>query len=92
LCWQEIKKHTEPNHPDFQDLEEALQKINMVVTVVNEATRHAEMVHKMLTLQSKLSDVRHAPAAHSRATAGCRPLLLGRSLCMFLPLSLCVCV
>ena len=62
---QEIKKQTEPNHPDFHDLEEALQKINMVVTVVNEATRHAEMVHKMLQIQSRLSEVRPpGPGAH----------------------------
>ena len=68
---QEIKKQTEPNHPDFHDLEEALQKINMVVTVVNEATRHAEMVHKMLQLQSRLSDVRRRHQA--RRTSGvCR--------------------
>ena len=67
---QEIKKHTEASHADFPDLEEALQKINMVVTVVNEATRHAEMVHKMLQLQSKFSEVPVAQPATCRSAGG----------------------
>jgi len=54
--FQEIIKQTEPTHADYHDLQEALERINMVVTVVNEATRNAEMVDKMLQIQSKLSE------------------------------------
>lgn len=50
-------KNTEPTHPDFQNLEKALLKIETVVTIVNEGARQAEAAQKMLELQGRFTTV-----------------------------------
>ncbi|KCV71332.1 hypothetical protein H696_02277 [Fonticula alba] len=55
LLIREIIRHTPADHPDHPNLERAFQKIETVVTIVNEATRQAEGVHKMLYLRSRIN-------------------------------------
>ncbi|TPX67259.1 hypothetical protein SpCBS45565_g03905 [Spizellomyces sp. 'palustris'] len=55
LLIREVMKNTEPSHPDFQNLEKALLKIQTVVTIVNEGARQAEAVQKMLELQGRFT-------------------------------------
>jgi len=50
-------KHTDPSHPDCNGLAEALVQIETVVTIVNEAARQTEGVHKMLALQNRFTAV-----------------------------------
>ena len=58
LLIREIQKFTDASHPDHAALEEAFRKIETVVTIVNEATRYAESVRKMLSMQRRLNEVR----------------------------------
>lgn len=55
LLIKEIIKNTDPQHPDYENLQKALLKIETVVTIVNEGARKAESVHKMLEIQGKLT-------------------------------------
>lgn len=50
-------KQTDSTHKDFTNLENAFEKIEMVVTIVNEASRQAEAVRKMLSIQQRFADV-----------------------------------
>jgi len=52
LLIREILKQTDQKHKDYSNLEQAFDKIEMVVTIVNEATRQAEDVQKMLNIQN----------------------------------------
>ncbi|KAJ2998811.1 Rho guanine nucleotide exchange factor 4 [Globomyces sp. JEL0801] len=49
----EMIRATDPSHPDMENLNKALLKIETVVTTINEGARHTENVHKMIELQSK---------------------------------------
>ena len=51
-------KFTEEGHKDFKNLEAAYERLEMVVTIVNEAIRQAEDVQKMLNIQGRFAEVR----------------------------------
>ncbi|KAI8895110.1 hypothetical protein BC833DRAFT_602380 [Globomyces pollinis-pini] len=53
LLIREMIRATDPSHPDMENLNKALLKIETVVTTINEGARHTENVHKMIELQSK---------------------------------------
>ncbi|KAJ3086942.1 Myosin 10A, isoform D [Quaeritorhiza haematococci] len=55
LLIKEILKHTDPSHPDFDQLDKGYKKFEVVVTIVNEGTRRAEAAEKMLQLQERLT-------------------------------------
>ncbi|KAJ3273942.1 Rho guanine nucleotide exchange factor 4 [Terramyces sp. JEL0728] len=53
LLVRELIRATDPSHPDMENLNKALLKIETVVTTINEGARHTENVHKMIELQTK---------------------------------------
>ncbi|KAJ3334259.1 Myosin 10A, isoform D [Blyttiomyces sp. JEL0837] len=55
LLLREMIKHTEQTHPDYENLNKALLKIETVVAMVNEGARQAESVQKMLEIQGRLT-------------------------------------
>lgn len=55
LLIRELIRSTDASHPDYQNLCTALLKVETVVTIVNEAARQAEGVHKMLDFQNRLT-------------------------------------
>ncbi|KAJ3342836.1 cytochrome c oxidase subunit 1 [Gonapodya sp. JEL0774] len=55
LLLREVLKNTAVDSPDATDLEKALLKIETVVAIVNEATRQAEGVRQVLSLQERFS-------------------------------------
>ncbi|KAJ3116826.1 Myosin 10A, isoform D [Physocladia obscura] len=54
LLLRELIKVTPAGHADYENLKIALSKIETVVAIVNEGTRMAENVQKMLDLQARL--------------------------------------
>jgi hypothetical protein len=52
LKFQDLLRHTEETHPDYQDLTLALSKIEEVVAYVNERKRLAENLQKILDVQN----------------------------------------
>ena len=59
--YQEMLKFTEEGHKDFKNLEAAYERLEMVVTIVNEAIRQAEDVQKMLNIQGRFAEVKFPP-------------------------------
>jgi len=57
LLIRELLRTTDEKHKDYKNLEAAYEKLEMVVTVVNEATRQAEAVQRMLNIQARFSEV-----------------------------------
>ncbi|TPX30848.1 hypothetical protein SeMB42_g07856 [Synchytrium endobioticum] len=55
LLLREIIKSTDPKSPDYELCQEALLKVETVVTIVNEGARQAEGVHRMLELQARFT-------------------------------------
>ena len=55
-------KFTEEGHKDFKNLEAAYERLEMVVTIVNEAIRQAEDVQKMLNIQGRFAEVKFHPS------------------------------
>ncbi|KAJ3260020.1 Rho guanine nucleotide exchange factor 4 [Boothiomyces macroporosus] len=53
LLVRELIRATDPSHPDMENLNKALLKIETVVTTINEGARHTENIQKILELQSK---------------------------------------
>ncbi len=51
---QDLLKHTEKNHPDYANLDNALNKINEVVEYVNERKRLAENLQRILEIQDQI--------------------------------------
>ncbi|KAG4093594.1 hypothetical protein H8356DRAFT_999970 [Neocallimastix lanati (nom. inval.)] len=55
LLLREIIKNTEEDHPDYKNLVSALCKIETVITIINDAARQTEGVHKLLELQQRFT-------------------------------------
>ncbi|TPX38315.1 hypothetical protein SmJEL517_g00307 [Synchytrium microbalum] len=55
LLLRELIKSTDPENPDYEICQQALIKVETVVTIVNEGARQAEGVHKMLELQNRFT-------------------------------------
>lgn len=55
LLLEDLLKHTEPEHPDFENLRKALKSIQQVASFVNEMIREHEQMGEMLELQKSLS-------------------------------------
>ncbi|KAJ3106972.1 Myosin 10A, isoform D [Phlyctochytrium planicorne] len=55
LLLREVLRNTDAEHPDYANLQKALLKIETVVTIVNEGSRQAEVVHKMIELQNRFT-------------------------------------
>ncbi|KAJ3116908.1 Myosin 10A, isoform D [Phlyctochytrium bullatum] len=55
LLLRELIRSTDEGHPDAENLQKALMKIETVVTIVNEGARQAEAVHKMIELQNRFT-------------------------------------
>ncbi len=53
LCAQSLLKKTGPEHPDHGNLERALLKIETVVAIVNEGSRQADGVMRIVELQER---------------------------------------
>ncbi|KJE92083.1 hypothetical protein CAOG_03110 [Capsaspora owczarzaki ATCC 30864] len=56
LLIKAIIKHTEENHKDFQFLTQALNKLETIVTIVNEGNKAAERTNRMIEIQGKLKN------------------------------------
>lgn len=56
LLLRELKKHTPPGHPEHDQLNYALTKIESIAAHVNENKRHVENMSKLLDIQSRVSD------------------------------------
>lgn len=56
LLLKDILKHTEPEQPDAQALRSALDKVEMIINLVNEGARQADGVRKMLDIQSRFAE------------------------------------
>jgi hypothetical protein len=50
-------RHTPESHQDFEALQSAFTKINVVVTNINEGQREAENLQRVLELQNKIEGV-----------------------------------
>ena len=57
LLVRELLRATNEAHPDIENLNKALLKIETVVATINEQRRQTEGVHKMLEIQSKFTSV-----------------------------------
>lgn len=55
LLIKEIVKYTWPNHPDYEDLLAAMDKIKEIAHYVNEKAREAENLTKIYTIQSNIT-------------------------------------
>lgn len=55
LLIEQLIKNTDKNHPDYHDLVESKQKIDVVAQQLNEADRDAENMNKTFRIQEKLS-------------------------------------
>ena len=55
LLVRELLRATNEAHPDIENLNKALMKIETVVATINEQRRQTEGVHKMLEIQSKFA-------------------------------------
>ncbi|KAI9201937.1 uncharacterized protein BJ171DRAFT_601297 [Polychytrium aggregatum] len=55
LLLKEMLKNTDASHADHDNLVRALLEIETVVTIINEGTRQAEGINKMLDIQSRLT-------------------------------------
>jgi len=47
-------RKTPETHTDFKDTNEALEKIEAVITIVNNRTQHLDQSQKLLLLQSSI--------------------------------------
>ena len=54
LLLREVLKKTPETHPDFKDANDALEKIEAVITIVNNRTQHLDQSQKLLLLQSSI--------------------------------------
>jgi hypothetical protein len=54
LLLREVLKKTPENHPDFKDANDALEKVEAVITIVNNRTQHLDQSQKLLLLQSSI--------------------------------------
>ena len=52
--YQELIRHTPENHPDYDALQSAFNKINEVVININEGQREAEGMQRVLELQKQI--------------------------------------
>ncbi|KAI9141773.1 Dbl homology domain-containing protein [Paraphysoderma sedebokerense] len=68
LLVKELIKQTPATHSDHQNLTQALSKIETVVTIVNEAARQTDAVHKMLKIQANFTSVRIHLIVHLKNT------------------------
>jgi len=57
LLLREIIKNTDEDHPDYKNLVSALFKIETVITIINDAAKQTEGVHKLLELQQRFTTV-----------------------------------
>jgi hypothetical protein len=51
---QELDKHTDEAHPDHQAVQEASRAMTSLLMLINERTRQAENIDKMILVNSKL--------------------------------------
>ncbi|KAL6059603.1 Calponin domain containing protein [Balamuthia mandrillaris] len=54
LLLKELAKHTEPDHADYQPLQEALAKIQDVAEYIEQRAKEAENSNRMLSIQNRL--------------------------------------
>mmetsp|Transcript_13998 Transcript_13998/g.19427 ORF Transcript_13998/g.19427 Transcript_13998/m.19427 type:complete len:741 (+) Transcript_13998:1100-3322(+) len=59
LLVQEYLKNTDPSHSDYDDLENALEKIKETATIINEAVRRQQQRQTVLDLETKFSSNPH---------------------------------
>eukprot|EP00698_Gefionella_okellyi_P014851 TRINITY_DN4134_c0_g7_i1.p1 TRINITY_DN4134_c0_g7~~TRINITY_DN4134_c0_g7_i1.p1 ORF type:complete len:618 (-),score=121.76 TRINITY_DN4134_c0_g7_i1:980-2833(-) len=57
LLLGDLIKYTEPTHPDYKQLDEALMKLKEIATRVNEDKRDAENVMRVLEIQDAIEDI-----------------------------------
>ncbi|ORX44302.1 hypothetical protein BCR36DRAFT_127473 [Piromyces finnis] len=55
LLLREIIKNTNEDHSDYKNLVSALYKIETVITIINDAAKQTEGVHKLLELQQRFT-------------------------------------
>lgn len=59
LLLRDLLKDTEPSHPDYQNIQNAISKIKVVTETVNEQIRLAERHQKLLELERRITVNRH---------------------------------
>ena len=57
LIQQEILKHTEPINPDYPLLEEAQEKIQALIGVINEVSRLPDGTKRITDIQNSFTEV-----------------------------------
>jgi len=55
LLLRELIKQTDSSHPDYEKLKESFEKVEDIVTTINEKKRESEMSQKMYELSQNLS-------------------------------------
>jgi hypothetical protein len=56
LLLNEIKKHTEKSHPDYESVQIAWQKMTMMADHANQAKREAEQLARAVEIENLLTD------------------------------------
>lgn len=57
MLLEDLVKHTEPTHPDYEDLEKSLNTIKSVANQINEDVKRQENREKIMEIQSKFSSL-----------------------------------
>lgn len=52
MLLRELIKHTSPKHPDYQNLNSAAEKIEKVVSVVNDRKKEDEKLSEMVEVRN----------------------------------------
>ncbi|KAJ5066622.1 faciogenital dysplasia protein [Anaeramoeba ignava] len=66
LLFEGFLKYTEPQHPDFQFLTQALEKINEVAQQVNRNKAESEMFEKLLSIEKQFKEEKIVLAEYGR--------------------------
>lgn len=54
LLLRELKRHTVPSNPAFDDINKALALVRQTATHINETNKRVENMHKLITLQKRI--------------------------------------
>lgn len=53
LLLQDLVKHTDPSHPDYANLQAALQQMLQIATYINESMKKSDNAKRIASLEAK---------------------------------------
>jgi hypothetical protein len=80
LLLKDLLKHTDEDHPDYENLRKAQVKIEAVVEYVNERKRLAENLQKILDVQKQIDSSGEVRSPCARLCLNSCPLAVGLTL------------